>query len=86
MKAYVIKAVKTVDYSRNYMLARVVLHIAKAKIKIQLTVIGLSHTQRLIGEVKYFTVFYLHVRYIRAAYISAVALLTAALGEKCGSV
>ena len=72
MKADIIKAVKTVDYSRNYMLARVVLHIAKAKIKIQLTVIGLSHTQRLIGEVKYFAVFYLHVRYIRVAYISAV--------------
>ena len=57
MKADIIKAVKTVDYSRNYMLARVVLHIAKAKVKIQLTVIGLSHTQRLIGKVQYFAVF-----------------------------
>ena len=72
MKAYVIKTVKAVHNSRNYMLARVVLHIAKAKIKIQLTVIGLSHTQRLIGKVKYFTIFYLHVRYIRVTYISAV--------------
>ena len=86
MKAHVIKAVKLMHNSRNYMLARMVLHIAETKIKINFAFVSLSYVKRLIGEVQYYAVFYLHVGYIRVACISAVALLTAAFGEKGGLV
>ena len=86
MKADVFDAVELVRDPRKEMLAAVALHPVKAQRKIHFAAHGLADRQRRLGAVYDFAVFFLRVKDAGAVQRSAVAALSAPLGEESGAV
>ena len=86
MEADIIAAVQSMYYTRNDMLARVVLHISESPFPVEFTFHRLPHGHRSVCIMINFPVIYLNVKHRSAVNHAPVRLLTSALREKGGAV